>query len=520
MSRAAAAKGKVFLVGAGPGDPGLLTLRGREVLGQAEVLVYDLLANPELLALAPPTARRINAGKRAGAHVLGQDETNALLVRLGRQGKRVVRLKGGDPFVFGRGGEEALALADAGVPFEVVPGVSSGIAAPAYAGIPVTHRGLASAVVFATGQERSGKPLRPATLKALAKLDATLAFFMATQSVDRVARALVRYGKPASTPAACVMNGTLPEQRVLLTTLGRLAEDMRGGGFGAPGLLLVGPVAALRQRLAWFESRPLFGRRYIVTRAREQASRLSADLRALGAEVWEVPALRIEALPLDKAMRKALSAIDAMDWLVLTSVNGVEHFFARLFEAGLDARALRGCRIAAVGRSTAEALAARGLKADLVPADYDAEHLLKDLTPRLARSGRRRGVLLARAEAGRPVLPEGLRRLRVPCVDLALYRSAPIGARPKDGLAEAIQSGRVDGVTFTSSGTVEQFRGLFSPSRWRALAPKVRGLCLGPITRKAAEEAGISVALEAPQALIASLIEALLGVDGRKAPLP
>jgi len=490
------------------------------VLGQADVLVYDLLANPELLSLAPPAAKRINAGKRAGAHVLSQDETNALLVRLGRQGKRVVRLKGGDPFVFGRGGEEALALADAGIPFEVVPGVSSGIAAPAYAGIPVTHRGMASAVVFATGQERSGKPLRPSTLKALARLDATLAFFMATQSVERVAKALIRYGKPASTPAACVMNGSLPEQRVLLTTLGRLAEDMRQGSFGAPGLLLIGPVASLRKRLAWFETRPLFGRRYIVTRAREQASRLSADLRSLGAEVWEVPALRIEALPLTRAMRRSLAAMDGMDWLVLTSANGVEHFFARLFEAGMDARALKGCRIAAVGQSTADALAARGLKADLVPSSYDAEHLLKELGPRLARSGKRRGVLLARAETGRPVLPEGLRGMGVPCVDLALYRSVPLSGRPKDGLAEAIQSGSVDGVTFTSSGTVEQFRSLFSPSRWRALAPKVRGLCLGPITRKAAEEAGVTVALEAPQALIASLIETLVSVDGRKAPLP
>jgi uroporphyrinogen III methyltransferase / synthase len=507
--------GKVFLVGAGPGDPGLLTVRGRDVLAGAEVLVYDLLANPELLALAPH-AKRVNAGKRAGEHVLSQEETNALLVRLGRQGKRVVRLKGGDPFVFGRGGEEALALADAGIPFEIVPGVSSGIAAPAYAGIPVTHRGLASAVVFATGQERSGKPLRAASLKALAQLDATLVFFMATQSVDRVARALIRAGKPASTPAACVMNGTLPGQRVLLTTLDRLAPEMKKNGFGSPGLLLVGPVASLRKRLAWFESRPLFGRRYVVTRAREQASRLSAELRALGAEVWELPAIRIEALPLDKAMRKALADLPRTGWLVLTSANGVEHFFARLFEAGLDARALNGCRIAAVGQSTAGALAARGLRADLVPASYDAEQLLKALLPHLARKGPRRGVLLARASAGAQVLPEGLRRKRIPCVDLPVYRTVALSPA-KDGLAEAIASGRVDGVTFTSSSTVQQFRALFSASSWRTVAPKVRGLCLGPVTRKTVEAAGITVAVEAPIALISSLIEAVLSVDGRSA---
>jgi uroporphyrinogen III methyltransferase/synthase len=312
------------------------------------------------------------------------------------------------------------------------------------------------------------------------------------------------------------MNGTLPGQRVLLTTLDRLPAEMKKGGFGAPGLLLVGPVASLRERLAWFESRPLFGRRYVVTRAREQASRLSAELRALGAEVWELPAIRIEALPLDKAMRKALGDLPRTDWLVLTSANGVQHFFARLFEAGLDARALNGCRIAAVGQSTAEALAARGLKADLVPGSYDAEHLLRDLLPHLARKGPRRGVLLARASAGRPVLPEGLRRLRIRCVDLPVYRTVALSPS-KDGLAEGITSGRVDGVTFTSSSTVEQFRALFSPSSWRAVAPKVRGFCLGPVTRKTAEAAGISVAVEAPIALISSLIEAISSVDGRSA---
>lgn len=504
-------------MGAGPGDPGLLTLKGREALAGADVLVYDLLANPELLALAP-RARRINAGKRAGNHVLSQDETNALLVRLGRQGKQVVRLKGGDPFVFGRGGEEALALADAGVPFEIVPGISSGVAAPAYAGIPVTHRGLASAVVFATGQERSGKPLRASSLKAMAKLDATLVFFMATQSADRVARALMRAGKAASTPAACIMNGTLPKQRVLLTSLGRLSQGMQAGAFGAPGLLLVGPVADLRRRLAWFESRPLFGRRYVVTRSREQASRLSSELRSLGAEVWELPAIRIEALPLGPAMRRAMAALPRTDWLVFTSANGVEHFFARLFETGLDARSLNGCRVAAVGQATAEALATRGLKADLVPASYDAEHLLQALLPKLARKGRRRAVLLARAAVGRAVLVEGLRKVGVACVDLALYRSVAVTPGPKGDLEDAIAAGEVDGITFTSSSTVDQFKALFSASRWKDLAPKVRGLCLGPITRKTAEAAGIRVALEAPQALIPSLLEALVSVDGHKAP--
>jgi len=514
-----AVAGKVWLVGAGPGDPGLLTLRGREVLGLADAVVYDLLANPELLDLAPPQAKRINAGKRAGAHVLGQDETNALLVRLARRGLRVVRLKGGDPFVFGRGGEEALALAQAGVPFEVVPGVSSGVAAPAYAGIPVTHRGLATAVVFATGQERSGRPLRAATLRSLAGLDATLVFFMATGQVDRITRGLLRQGKPASTPAACVMDGTRPGQRTLLSTLGRLAGEMRSGGTGAPGLILVGRVADLRRRLSWFESRPLFGRRYVVTRSRAQASRLSEGLRSLGAEAWELPSIRIEPLPLGGAMRRAFAALPRTAWVVLSSANGVEQLFARLFEAGLDARSLQGCRLAAVGASTAAALAARGLRADLVPADFDAEHLLGELGPLLSgqRSGRaaRRGVLLARAAEGGAVLPEGLRALGVPVTDLALYRSVPVAADTAR-FRRALDAGGIDGVTFTSSSTVDQFRALFPAARWRATAPRLRAFCLGPVTRRAAEAAGLRVAGQAREALIGSLLDTLVAVDGRR----
>lgn len=505
--------GKVFLVGAGPGDPGLLTLRGKELLASADVVVYDLLANPGLLNLAPAAARRINAGKRAGAHVLGQEGTNALLVRLARQGKRVVRLKGGDPFVFGRGGEEALALAEAGLPYEVVPGVSSGVAAPAYAGIPVTHRGLATAVVFATGQERSGRPLRASSLRALAKLDATLVFFMATQGVAQVTASLIRYGKAASTPAACVMNGTRPDQRVLLSSLGGLADAMRKGGYGAPGLILVGPVAELRHRLSWFESRPLFGRRYVVTRSREQASRLGEGLRALGADVWELPSIRMVPLPLDPAMRQAMAGLPKIDWVVFSSANGVEHFMDRLVEAGRDARDLAGCRLAAVGASTADALARRGLRADLVPPTFDAEHLLKALLERRARTGRRRGVLLVRASAGREVLSEGLRQAKVPCKDLPVYRTLA-QAPATQGLEEALRSGAISGVTFTSSSTLEQFRALFSARRWRSLAPAIRALCLGPITRRSAAAAGIVKILEAPSASIPALLESVVRADG------
>ena len=506
--------GKVLLVGAGPGDEGLLTLKGKAALESAQAVVYDLLANPRLLDLAPASARRINAGKRAGRHLLSQDQTNALLVKLARQGLRVVRLKGGDPYVFGRGGEEALALRAAKVPFEVVPGISSGVAALAYAGIPLTHRGLATSAVFVTGQERTGKPLQARTLKALAHLDATLVFFMATEAAARVCAQLVKAGKPGSTPAACVMNGTRPSQRTLVSTLGRLAADMASGGFGAPGLLVVGPVAGLKRQLDWFEERPLFGRRYVVTRSREQASALSGRLRELGAEVLELPAIAIRPLPLGAPMRRALAGLGRADWAVFSSANGVEHFFGRLMEAGLDARALHGVRLAAVGRSTAEALLAKGLRADLVPDSFDAEHLLASLLPRLAKAGPRRAVLLARAQEGRRVLLDGLKARQVPVLDLPLYRTV---AAPQDvrDLAGDLAAGRIDGVTFGSSSTVTHFKGLFSRAQWKALAPKVPAMVLGPITRATAQAEGLSVRLEAKEASIPALVQAVLNLQGR-----
>jgi uroporphyrinogen III methyltransferase/synthase len=508
--------GKVFLVGAGPGDPGLLTLKGKAALERADVVVYDLLANPELLALAPPSAQRINAGKRAGAHVLTQDQTNALLVKLAKQGKQVVRLKGGDPFVFGRGGEEALALAAAEQRFEVVPGISSGIAAPAYAGIPITHRGLATSAVFVTGQERTGQPLKAKTLKALAALDATLVFFMATEAAARVCAQLIKAGKPASTPAGCVMNGTRPGQRTLISTLGSLAADMKAGGFGAPGLVLVGPVLSLRAQLRWFEARPLFGRRYIVTRSREQASKLSSKLRELGAEVWELPSIQIQPLPLGAAQKKALKALPGLQWAVFSSANGVEHLLRLCLAAGSDLRALAGLKLAAVGRSTADALAAQGLRADLVPQSFDAEHLLKALLPKLKpapHNKARKGLLLVRAQEGRDVLIKGLQAAGQRVVDLPVYRTVA-ASQEAGAIAAALAAGQVDGVSFSSSSTVTHFKGLFTAAQWESVAPHVRGLCLGPITRATAEAAGLRIAVEAREASLDALVDAIVRADG------
>jgi uroporphyrinogen III methyltransferase/synthase len=508
-----AKQGLVSLVGAGPGDPGLLTLKAKAALEQADAVVYDLLANPALLRMAPVGAQRINAGKRAGKHVMTQDQTNALLVKLGKQGKRVVRLKGGDPFVFGRGGEEALELAKAGVPFEVVPGISSGIAAPAYAGIPITHRGLATSAVFVTGQERTGKPLQAKTLKALAQLDSTLVFFMATESAARVTAALIKAGKAASTPAALVHAGTTPRQKVILSTLGRLAGEMQAQGLGAPGLLVIGPAVGLRASLKWFEKQPLFGRQYVVTRSREQASKLSEKLRAQGATVWEIPAIRIEATPLNAAMRSAFKRLPQTGWLVLTSANGVEHLFDRLYQAGLDARALAPCKIAAVGQSTANALAAKGLRADLVPPTFDAEHLLAALLKAMSPAERKRGVLLARALEGRDVLPAGLKKAGIPCVDLALYKTVAERSETEP-LLEAFHAGQIDAVTFSSSSTVDFFKALFTKAQWQALAPKVQGFCLGPITRRSMEAADLRVAGEAKAATLDALVDCVLKAHG------
>ena len=356
----------VYLVGAGPGDPGLLTVRGAELLAAADVVVYDRLASSALLALAPATAERVSVGKAPGRAEMSQDEINALLVARGTAGLAVVRLKGGDPFVFGRGGEEAEALAAAGVAFEVVPGITSAIGAPAYAGIPVTHRGVSTHFTVVTGHEDPAKGRTDVDWEALARAGGTLVVLMGAGRIDEIARRLVAAGRSPDTPVAAVRNGTRPDQRTTRTTLGAIAV----AGVQAPSAIVVGDVAALD--LAWFESRPLFGRTVVVTRAREQASELRARLEALGADVLELPSIAIEPLAFD------VPDLAAYEWVVFTSVNGVLGFFDRgLAGAGLDARALGAVRVAAIGPGTASALAARGVRPDLVPERFVAESLLE-----------------------------------------------------------------------------------------------------------------------------------------------
>ena len=484
----------VWLVGAGPGDPGLLTRRGAEVLATAEVVVHDRLANPVLLELAPPDALRISVGKAPGNVEMDQEQINAVLVEHGAAGKRVVRLKGGDPFVFGRGGEEAEVLMAAGVPFEVVPGITSAIAAAAYGGIPVTHRGLSTHVTIVTGHEDPAKGRTDVEWEALARVGGTLVILMGASGLADIAARLIAGGRAPGTPAAAVRNGTRPDQQTVRATLATIAD----AGVRAPSAIVVGEVAALD--LAWFETRPLFGKRIVVTRAREQASELRVRLEALGGEVLELAAIRVE--PIDFV----LPALGGYSWLVFTSANGVRAFFERgLDAAGLDARALGGLRLAAIGPGTATALEARGLRPDLVPERFVAESLLEAF-PDPGASGER--VLLARAQQARDVLPEGLGARGYVVDVLAVYRTVP--AEPDPSVVEQIRAGKVDALTFTSSSTVTNFVDAVG----EITGPQPRDVSIGPVTSATARDRGLQVGAEADPHTIDGLVEAVRAALG------
>lgn len=484
----------VYLVGAGPGDPGLVTVRGAELLARADCVVYDRLVNPALLDLAPAHARRVDVGKAPGHVAMPQEHINETLVAAGRTHAVVVRLKGGDPFVFGRGGEEAAALLAAGVPFEVVPGVTSAIAAPAYAGIPVTHRDVSTHVTIVTGHEDPAKEHADVDWDALARAGGTLVILMGARNLPDLAARLLAAGRDPQTPLTAVRNGTRPDQHTIRTTLGEAANaDVR-----APSAIVVGDVAALD--VGWFERRPLFGRRIVVTRAREQVSTLRARLTELGAEVLELPAITIEPVAFD------LPPLAAYEWIVFTSPNGVDAWFDRgLTPAGLDARALAAAHLAVIGPGTEVALRARGLHADLVPERFVAEALL-DAFPESTGSGQ---VLVARAEQARDVLPEGLVDRGYLVDVLAVYRT--VVGEPDPAALAALRDGGIDAVTFTSSSTVRNFHALVG-----ALPDPVPAIVsIGPITSATAHEVGYPVTAEADPHTIDGVVDALLRTLGR-----
>lgn len=499
----------MWLVGAGPGDPGLITVRGLELIRQAEVVVYDALANPALLAEAPAEAELIDAGKRAKQHRLTQDQTNALLVEKAKQGRRVVRLKGGDPYLFGRGAEEAIHLAKHGVSCEVVPGVTAGIAAPMFAGVPVTHREHASSVTFVTGHEDPSKGETTVDWSALAALvrgGGTLCVYMGVGRLRAISEALQRGGCDATTPVAAVQWGTLPRQRRVRTTLGEAVDAVAAAGVGAPAILVIGPVAGIDEPgLDFFERRPLFGQRVVVTRTRQQASALRRKLAALGAEVLEAPTIELREPSDFSAVDAAVRDIGSYDWLVLTSANGVAALASRLRVLRLDARRLAGVKVAAIGDATAAALREQlAITADLVPTRYVAESLAAELIAEHDVAGKR--MLLLRADIARPALPKLLSEAGVAVTELVAYQTVQPAALPAT-VTEAFRDNAVDWITFTSSSTARHLAAMRGDI---GLPAGTKLASIGPITSATMREIGLEPTVEAEQSNVDGLIDAIV----------
>ncbi len=500
----------IYLVGSGPGDPGLFTLKGVRCMQEADAVVYDRLAPGALLGYARPEAEKIYVGKKPGNPTMSQEEINELLIEKGRAGMTVVRLKGGDPYIFGRGGEEALALQEAGLPFEVVPGVTSGVAAPAYAGIPVTHRNVATSVTFVTGHEDPTKGSQDVDWAKLANGADTLVLYMGVGRLEEISTELIEAGRDPDTPVACVRWGTVPEQRTITGTLEDIADRVAEAGLKPPAIIVVGDVVALREKgLDWYERRPLFGRRVVVTRARAQAGELSGELEKLGAEVHEFPTIEIgppeDFGPLDAAIRD----LDSFGLIVFTSVNGVEAFLKRLQHHGLDLRAVpRDAKVAAIGPATAERIERAGLRVDVVPEEYRAEALIEALGAHPLAGER---VLIPRAKVAREILPEKLREAGAEVVVPPAYESVP-SSEGKEELSLRLQTGEIDCVTFTASSTVENFVGAFGAEEAARLLSETRVACIGPITADTARKHGLRVDAVAREYTIPGLVEAVTGL--------
>ncbi|MFP4168856.1 MAG: uroporphyrinogen-III C-methyltransferase [Desulfonatronovibrionaceae bacterium] len=497
--------GKVYLIGAGPGDPGLLTLKGKEILETADVVVYDYLANKEFLSFCRPDAEFVYVGKKGGEHTLPQEEINDLLVQKAGQGLNVARLKGGDPYVFGRGGEEAEDLLRSGAEFEVIPGVTSAVAAPAYAGIPLTHREYSSSVSFITGHEDPSKEKSAHNWEALASGTSTLVFFMGVKNLASISRNLLRAGMDPQTPAALVRWGTTCRQQTVSGTISDIPAVAEEKGIKPPALLVVGDVVRLRSRLNWFERLPLLGRRVVVTRARQQASGLVRRLEDLGACCLEFPTISIRPLEDYFAVDEAITGLDMYDWLVFTSVNGVTHFWERLRRANLDARALGYCRVAAIGPATADALRDRGVHPDFVPDKYVAESVVSGLLDLGVKGS---SVLIPRAKEAREVLPRELERAGARVSVLPVYETTLAESGDPSAL---LGNGDVGYVTFTSSSTVRNFFSLIPKETVREWVEN--GLCLaciGPVTADTLREFGFEPQVIAREYTIPGLVDALI----------
>ncbi|NPA95003.1 MAG: uroporphyrinogen-III C-methyltransferase [Thermodesulfobacteria bacterium] len=497
-------KGKVYLVGAGPGDPGLLTLRGKELIEKAEVIIYDRLASPRIMEFANPDAEKIYVGKRVGKHVANQQEINDLILQKAKEGKRVVRLKGGDPFIFGRGGEEAQILASHGIPFEIVPGVTSAIAVPAYAGIPLTHRSYTASVAFITGHRRFDTKEADVDWEGLAKGVGTLVFLMGMTNLPNIVDNLIRFGRSPDTPVAIIRWGTTPLQESLTGTLSDIVSKVKEAGFRPPAIIVVGDVCKVREDLNWFEKQPLLGKKVLVTRTRQQASELVRLLERKGAGCIECPTIEVRQVEDLSILDDAIKNASNFDWIIFTSPNAVKFFFLRVDQLGMDVRALGNAKIATVGSSTAKALEQHHIRVDAVPDDFRAEGLLeffskKDMT------GKK--VLIPRAVKAREILPEGLREMGAEVVVAPAYETVPPQVAPQT--LELLEDEKIDVVTFTSSSTVNNFFKAVPEHLVKKVMDQAKIACIGPVTAKTAEKRGLKVDILPEKSTIPSMVEAI-----------
>ena len=495
--------GKVYLVGAGPGDPRLISQRGLECLAQADVVIYDRLLDERLLESKRPETEVIYVGKTVGQHTLGQDEINQLLLEKAQEGKAVVRLKGGDPFVFGRGGEEAETLKDNHIPFEVVPGVTSAVAVPAYAGIPVTHRGLASSFAVITGHEEPGKDKSSIAWEKLATGVDTLVFLMGMRNLPEIVAKLLAYGRPADTPAAVIKDGTRPEQEAVVGSLADIVTKVDKYRLSSPVVIVVGEVVKLREKLGWFDNRPLFGKRVLVTRARHQASTLSRLLSEQGARPIELPTIDIKATANTEELDQVISNLEHYHWIVFTSVNGVGAFFRRLNGLNLDSRALKNLKIGAIGPATALALEKKGITPDYLPEVHTTEGLIDGLS-RCDIAGQR--FLLPRADIADKELTSGITKLGAEARDVTTYKTVP-AADSISQAKEVLLSGKIDVITFTSSSTVSNLVAAFRGEQLRVNGAKIA--CIGPKTADTAAGAGLKVEIVAEEYTMPGLVTAI-----------
>lgn len=499
-------KGTVYLVGAGPGDAGLLTLRGAELLGRAEVVVYDGLVNRDLLRLAPKSAEIVFGGKRPQELARPQEELNALLIAKAREGKTVVRLKGGDPYIFGRGGEEAEELVAAKIPFEVVPGVSSFVAAPNYAGIPLTHRDHCSSFTVITGHEDPGKEDSALDWREIARAPGTKVVMMGVTRMKAIAQSLMDAGMPGDTPVGMVRWGTTGRQQSIEGTLATIANVIAATGFKPPALAVIGSVVTLRGKLNWFEHRPLFGRRIVVTRSREQASQLSQQLIERGAEVLEIPTIRIEAPDEKRALAEAMAGLGEYDWVIFTSPNGVTQFFEYFFKSFDDVRALGALRFAAVGPATAAKLKELHLKVDLMPQQYLSDEIAGAF--KAFQDVENVRLLVLRAQVANPELVTTLEEMGAIVDDVSVYKTVPETADPTGAAARLLEEG-ADWITFTSASTVQNFHARFDLPALLKKFPQLKTACIGPETSKALRALGLEPTIEAKVHTIEGLVKAV-----------